>query len=253
MVEIVKFAVLMLLLAFCRAEADEVACERIEDHPINYEGITEPRTCFMSEVEIAWPGFRISSPHDETVKLFDLNNNRKIYFLPDKISERFPNLLQYQATYCSLAIILRINFQGLDKLTNAYFGGNQIEKISSDTFDDLTSLKKLGLGEKVQNNLVLITALQDNKQNISLHSDENKIKFLNGAIFKNLNNLMVVWLNGNECIKLDFEGRTHLVQMSQIVTQKCGFDETSLLEAGNATEAFVSEEDNEIVTLSNQW
>lgn len=58
-------------------------------------------------------------------------------------------------------------------------------------------------------------------------SDENKIKFLNGEAFQNLKKLTQVSLAANDCINENFKDPTEIAAMLQIVTQKCGFNETA--------------------------
>lgn len=55
--------------------------------------------------------------------------------------------------------------------------------------------------------------------------DNNKIKFLNGALFDRLSNLMVVRLLINECIDEDFKEPNAIERMSGVIDVKCGFEE----------------------------
>lgn len=93
------------------------------------------------------PGFEIS-PRDETIEELDFSLNKKIRFLPIKVARTFSNLLAYFADSCSLTEISKDNFENLVNLTTLSLRENQTERIASDTFEDLKSLRGLYLGDK---------------------------------------------------------------------------------------------------------
>lgn len=51
----------------------------------------------------------------------------------------------------------------------------------------------------------------------------NKIEAVNGKIFHNLKQLEIVLLRQNYCIDEEFSSPARIVEMQQIITQKCGF------------------------------
>jgi Leucine-rich repeat (LRR) protein len=93
-------------------------------------------------------GVTIHSDQDDDMKRLSLSNNKNIFYLPENIDEDFPNLMRYNAKRCSITAITKKNFKGLSKLTKLNLWGNQIERITSETFKDLTDLEVLSLGEK---------------------------------------------------------------------------------------------------------
>lgn len=144
-----KFVVpALLMLTVCKLEAKEVQCERMGN--FNYHLVGSVNSCFMlTMTTIDTPGFTISSAKNETVEGLRLAENRKIRFLPEKVSEKFPNLLAYYAYSCSLTEVFKINFEKLVKLKILLLDSNQIVKIPSDTFEDLKSLEYVQLRKKL--------------------------------------------------------------------------------------------------------
>lgn len=85
---------------------------------------------------------------DDTLRgLRFYDNNKRIQFLPVKISEKFPNLWIISAFGGAIRSISKENFKGLRELRWLQLGHNQIVKVSDDTFEDLVSLEGLWLGK----------------------------------------------------------------------------------------------------------
>lgn len=136
--------------------AKEVKCEKIVDTNWIFS-VGKQKTCQMWQITIIdSPDVTISSDRDEYMGALHFNNNKNISFLPVKVSENFPYLLAY-AGHCSVKEIYLENFEGLRKLKVLNLIGNQIEKISNDTFDDLTALERLYLGKVKKNIKLLLT------------------------------------------------------------------------------------------------
>jgi Leucine-rich repeat (LRR) protein len=168
-----------------------------------------------------------------------MEHNKKIFYLPDKIGDAYPNLIIVRAGNCSITAISRQNFKGLTKLKsvllhhnqikevengafkglielkNVHLSYNQIEKILSETFEGLKILEILSLG--------LTTKFNISKKKIFYFSEYNKIKFLNGKAFQSFTNT-TVYLNFNVCINQNFTTKFEPSVLSEI-TEKCGFDE----------------------------
>lgn len=105
--------VLFLLLKVC--EAKTVSCEDFGDFDFG-QPIEAVKTCWMEPTTaIDEPGTMIST-RDGTVRGLNLSNNKKIFYLPDNVTETFPNLEGYEAWECSVKEISKQNFQGLTKL-----------------------------------------------------------------------------------------------------------------------------------------
>lgn len=120
----------------------EVSCDYVR---FEYEtGLT----CSMSRIAfINTTGVTISASRNESIMALTLILNNKIKYLPENIVEKFPNLDIYFAKFCSLTSISKRNFNGLSVLTKISLKDNKIEKIPSDTFEDLKNLKSLDLGK----------------------------------------------------------------------------------------------------------
>ena len=124
------------------ASADQVSCEKIENYGW-YFGSS--KTCYMDKTtEINSADTTIAS-RDESIEGLRFWGNKKIKFLPIKVSEKFPNLLGLEAGLCSLTTISTANFKGLNKLRFLGLQYNQIKKIRSDVFEDLVALEYLYL------------------------------------------------------------------------------------------------------------
>ena len=99
----------------------------------------------MKTVSIDAPGARISTLRDDTIKAFTAFSNRKFFFLPENMAEKFPKLEIYVGSSCSLTVIIRENFLNLKYLKRLTLNDNKIEVISDDVFDDLFALEILKL------------------------------------------------------------------------------------------------------------
>lgn len=121
----------------------EVSCENIQDN-----GLWKLKTCDMKgSTKINSAGYSISAFQIQNVEGIDFSHNKKIFHLPDKVYESFPNLIVYNAYDCSIKSIFRRHFEGLFHLRGLYLNRNSIEKIPLDVFEDLKSLELLYLGK----------------------------------------------------------------------------------------------------------
>lgn len=89
----------------------------------------------------------VIAERDETVEAMWMHGNKKAFYLPNKISEKFPNIVLYQADRCSIKEISRDNFYGLTSLRELDLNDNQIEKLKDGTFDGLLNLHFLRLSK----------------------------------------------------------------------------------------------------------
>lgn len=67
------------------------------------------RTCTVIE-NIEHEDYVMDSIPDNSVKAFDISDNRKVKFLPIRIGENFPNLIRFATRRCGL-IVVRSLFQ----------------------------------------------------------------------------------------------------------------------------------------------
>lgn len=141
-------SLLWLTVLLCVSDAG-APCERIANYSISWGSliVLNAKTCFLDTVIIDSIGFSLTTQPDSTITGFRSYGNRKIQFLPENVGETLPNLVFWHASYCSIKTISRDNFKNLSKLRGLGLQGNQIEKISSDTFDDLTALQILWLSK----------------------------------------------------------------------------------------------------------
>lgn len=136
MIKIVFVALIVLLAQ--HAHAMDVKCEKVTE-----------KSCFMQNLTaIDSLGFTISSPRDETLEVLRLYDNKKIQFLPEEVYKQFPNLFMYKAYNCSIKEVSKINFKLLPKLRLLDLSRNQIERIESNTFEDLAAVQMISLCEK---------------------------------------------------------------------------------------------------------
>lgn len=127
------------------SEANEVNCERMK---FALDEETPVKTCYMKNTtKILKAGSIISLPRDEEMKKLNFRTNKKIFFLPIKISKSFPDLLVLDAGRCSLKKIARESFQGLQNLQKLFLDQNRIEKVPKNTFEDLIELLIIDLSE----------------------------------------------------------------------------------------------------------
>lgn len=148
-----KFCFVILIVTvfdFCtKIDAKEVACEKVTVLSWG-EPIGKAKTCHMMHTTtINEPGATISSrDEDEAMAGLSFYTNMKIFYLPESVDGIFPNLMGYSAPFCFVKEISKVNFQGLKKVKFLYLQYNQIEKIPSNTFEDLVELEKVELRKK---------------------------------------------------------------------------------------------------------
>lgn len=127
--------------------AKEVSCEYFRE-TLWSGALGAVKTCHMDQDTVINDQNVTISTRNESIGELRFSNNRKIFFLPVGVAEFFPNLKAYNANGCAIKGISKENFKGLHKLMNLYLAYNEIEKIETNTFGDLTNLAILGLREK---------------------------------------------------------------------------------------------------------
>lgn len=139
-----KYIVTLLALnGLIRVEAwqKRVKCKKILSHD-NGE-----HTCSMSDnTEISSKNFIVAEYNDIITNL-DFVRNKRIFYLPERIYEKFPTLRVIEAQSCSILEITIANFAKLDSLEKLQLQNNQIETVPDKVFADLSSLKILRLSE----------------------------------------------------------------------------------------------------------
>lgn len=136
------FAVLILCAVTCDAQ-NRISCGSIRDHS-EIDTIGDQRTCFIgSDAALEVRNYQFSEKNN-TVKGLSFGNNKRISYLPIYVEEKFPNLLVLSSS-SPLRSISKENFKGMQKLRALIISNGRIEKLYSDTFDDLDSLEHLDM------------------------------------------------------------------------------------------------------------
>lgn len=103
--------------------------------------------CLITKTAINASDLIIFGVEDESVRLFDSSRNQNVEFLPIHISNKFPNLVSYDANRCAIKEISKTNFENLFHLKMLNLIGNRLKTIVSNTFEDLVNLEFLLLGK----------------------------------------------------------------------------------------------------------
>lgn len=144
------FLVLLIVTVdYFYTSATQISCESVKTR--NWGAVGVVKTCELQlTTSIDFEGVTVISPWETSIEALDFFRNRKIAFLPIGVAEAFPTLFYYGAAFCSLTKVRKENFMNLNNLKQLDLRQNQIEVISSDTFDDLKSLEVLDFGmEKI--------------------------------------------------------------------------------------------------------
>jgi Leucine rich repeat len=128
---------------------NQVACEDVQSKSHTVEPtFLEVKICFMDKISsIATTGVTFPDTRDDSIQGLILSENKNIFYLPERTGTKFVSLLFYEANYCSISDISKENFDGFKNLKRLELKRNTIEKISSDTFKELTRLIILDLGK----------------------------------------------------------------------------------------------------------
>ena len=156
---------------------------------------------------------------DSSIRGLSFYTNKKIMFLPVNVAESFNNLIAYDASECSITIISRENFAGMEHLRSLALVGNQIEKIYSDVFEGLENLEHLWMCKNSKYDFSLVEYW------VFIFLGDNKIKFLNGKTFLGLTKLKEIQLESNICIDEGFRSSTSLATLQETINEKCAFNE----------------------------
>lgn len=125
------------------AATEKVVCDKIENYTWS---VGEQKTCYMeSNATMIDADNFVVFPSDFSIKGISFEDNKKISFLPIKMSETFPDLLIYYAPHCSIKSVSFENFKSLKRVREVYLYNNQIERINTNTFQDLISLEYVSL------------------------------------------------------------------------------------------------------------
>lgn len=135
----------MLIFDPILAERKQISCEEIK----KWDSFDNGLACIMNDsAKIDLMRFRILPGSNEPMALY-LKKNKKIFYLPIRLQESFPEIIRIEADHCTIKSISYENFKGLRKLVLLDLRYNRIESIVKNTFDDLVSLKWLWLRKNI--------------------------------------------------------------------------------------------------------
>lgn len=139
-----SITLIFILFGFFKVSVmTEISCETV--HTYDWWFGTNIKTCKMEKTTATnSTGVKLTNK-DEKITGLRFYRNRKIVFLPENVNEIYPNLLFYFSNSCSIKLVSKIYFREMRKLRGLTLSYNKIEKIPTDTFEDMTSLEKLEL------------------------------------------------------------------------------------------------------------
>lgn len=136
-----------IVVEICLAEnALQLPCENVSVH--NFKTHTTKK-CMMQETTSIYSEGVTILQKDATMTALYFRGNENIRFLPVQVSDSFPNLLEYDASWCSVTKISKSNFERMNLLKLLHLYDNEISIINSNTFEDLTTLETLTLCKKI--------------------------------------------------------------------------------------------------------
>jgi hypothetical protein len=173
-----KFVLLIGLMSVLSLASSDKTLHCTFSNFLSYDLNQILRTCNVQKQAINSAGFSIVSPVDSTVKRFRIENNPRVEFLPENLSEKFPSLAAVEVQNCAIKSVSEHHLKGLHDLIGLYLGFNKIKTIDNNAFKDNLKLEYLALGF-------------------------NKIKYLSDDLFKSLRNLKQLFLNDNQIRYID--------------------------------------------------
>ena len=108
-----------------------------------FDGNKTLMTCMILDQAINTERFDVETSRES--KAFWIKNNKEVKFLPGNIAKSFPQLIVYAVHDCGIKILNARHFKSLRKLEALNLGGNEIDTVVVDSFEDLTELVYLGL------------------------------------------------------------------------------------------------------------
>jgi leucine-rich repeat and immunoglobulin-like domain-containing nogo receptor-interacting protein len=160
---------------FYQIETKQISCEFIQI--FDYRHKTAVKECHMFyTTSIESPNITMFT-RDNSMETLAMEHNKKIFYLPNKIGDAYPNLIILRAANCSIKEISRQNFKIMTELKEMHLNLNQIEKIATGAFKDLKKLELINLCY-------------------------NQIKEIENGGFRGLTKLKVLYLQFNQIEKI---------------------------------------------------
>lgn len=126
--------------------SNQIFCEKTDFTYMHFVG--SPNTCILTDTtKIDGKEFKFVDTKDDSLQALKFWGNKRISYLPIEIHKTFKNLISIDAGQCAIKEISKASFQNLRKMKVLLMCCNLIERIDGDTFNGLTSLEYLGLGQ----------------------------------------------------------------------------------------------------------
>jgi Leucine-rich repeat (LRR) protein len=164
---------------------------------------------------ISTPDTKFSNQRNESVTNIVGIENKGIKYLPQDISDVFPNVKDIRISGTSLSAITKSNLHDMTKVQTLNLDHNEIASIGEDAFDDLVAIYRIELSN---NKLTSLPPKLFSKLSTldTLHLASNLITSLHPETFKNNNNLALLFLDDNKFTTFDpktFETQTKMRQI----------------------------------------
>lgn len=123
----------------------QISCESVTTCTVNDIPDLTQSCRIDSSTIINSDNFTFASEVEEYIPEIFADENQEIQYLPNRIYEKFPNLLSLSIWHCALAVISKESLQKLTFMQRISFNYNNLTAINVDTFEDMTNLKWLML------------------------------------------------------------------------------------------------------------
>lgn len=135
------------------------------------------------------------------VDSFYSNKAKGIFYLPIHVYLKFPNIIEFHATKCSIKKVSAQNFKNLKYVSSLILNDNQIESIEEKSFDDLQSLEVLFMQ---QNKIASLPPNLFSKVRFlrEINFNHNQIKNLAENTFLSLKRLEIIDFDYNQIKRL---------------------------------------------------
>lgn len=128
---------------YIESTTTDISCERIA--PRRYS-----KCCFLDNTtSIDTANSSFSGIRDDSVREINFAHNKKIFFLPIRLNDKYPELRSYDAANCSVKAVSKQNFERMVNLKYLKLSRNEIETLDSNTFEDLANVNYLNIGKNI--------------------------------------------------------------------------------------------------------
>lgn len=204
------------------AEDDEVICTfNVEEDYVDDDEQADTKSCEINGQSIDTRSFVVSSDIDAAVTRFVIEGNKNVTFLPIKVGERFPMLLEFEVQSCGIESVEIFTFDNMPILQRLNLRGNEIAIVDEKAFEPLKAVREIYLNGNFIISLAPMTFaglealevinLNDNRINtfnenllaecanlVTFSANENSLQTIPEKFFANNQKLEVVMLGSNQ-------------------------------------------------------